>query len=383
MPRVQPGNGERPLRLTPEQERVVKASASGDLLVKGFPGSGKTLVIVHRAAKLFSLPARMGEEQITPVRIFSFNRMLTEWMKFLARHLGDTPPEIVTFHAWARKAIRELGTRSDDFESDAAVLLEAVKRKGGFPDAFKARHVLVDEAQDLPRDALRVLKMSATESFTVAADKAQNIYATGFTWSSVGIKVKGRVCSLDRSFRGTKQIALLAADLARCDPGLDPGEKEPHLDDLPDGPEPRIYFCSDFAASDRALKEAISSARDQHSGGTVAVLHARKRPTFPIARGNAGRILDKSNTDMISPGVIVSTIHNVKGLEFDTVIIKDVNDGILPYRDEDGNEDVETFRRLLYVAITRARRRVVLVCGHKPSRFVAELDASHYRRFDK
>ena len=56
------------------------------------------------------------------------------------------------------------------------------------------------------------------------------------------------------------------------------------------------------------------------------------------------------------------TIHAAKGLEFDTVFVAGLEDGILPHSRslEDNGGDVEEERRLFYVAITRAERRLVL-----------------------
>jgi superfamily I DNA/RNA helicase len=78
--------------------------------------------------------------------------------------------------------------------------------------------------------------------------------------------------------------------------------------------------------------------------------------------------------------VCVSTIHGAKGLEWDSVIVTGMNEGRIPGRG--GNEDEE--RRLFYVAITRARERLILTSHgigasldgrpefHKPSRFLSE-----------
>lgn len=49
-------------------------------------------------------------------------------------------------------------------------------------------------------------------------------------------------------------------------------------------------------------------------------------------------------------GVVLSTIHGVKGMEFDTVFIINTVDGVIPYKDNDLEEE----RRLFYVGITRA-----------------------------
>ena len=70
-------------------------------------------------------------------------------------------------------------------------------------------------------------------------------------------------------------------------------------------------------------------------------------------------------------GVHLLTLHRAKGLEFDAVFLPRVDEGELPYK----RADVDEERRLLYVGITRARRHLVLSWVGKPSRFLRELGA--------
>jgi len=89
--------------------------------------------------------------------------------------------------------------------------------------------------------------------------------------------------------------------------------------------------------------------------------------------------------------VTVMTIHAAKGLEFDTVFLAGWEEGVFPSQralDEGGLASLEEERRLAYVAITRARRRCVILHAANrriygqwtssiPSRFVGELPAEH------
>ncbi len=79
-------------------------------------------------------------------------------------------------------------------------------------------------------------------------------------------------------------------------------------------------------------------------------------------------------------GVTLSTVHRVKGMEWEAVIVYGATAGILPHRLAD---DVEEERRILHVAITRGRERVeVLADRRRPSPFLAELDGRAPRRPD-
>lgn len=59
-------------------------------------------------------------------------------------------------------------------------------------------------------------------------------------------------------------------------------------------------------------------------------------------------------------GVTVSTLHGVKGMEYDTVYILDVNEGVIPYHKAVLEADLEEERRMLYVGMTRARKELHL-----------------------
>ena len=68
------------------------------------------------------------------------------------------------------------------------------------------------------------------------------------------------------------------------------------------------------------------------------------------------------------------TIHIAKGLEFDSVFIIGCNEGTLPHeRSLVSPEQIEEERRLMYVAMTRARERLYILFHAFPSRFLQEI----------
>ncbi len=76
----------------------------------------------------------------------------------------------------------------------------------------------------------------------------------------------------------------------------------------------------------------------------------------------------EQNNPPTLPGVVLSTLHAAKGLEWDHVFLVGVNDGVLPM-----GGDLEEERRLFYVGLTRAKRQVHVSTSGEPSPFLAGL----------
>ncbi|MFR5967408.1 MAG: ATP-dependent helicase [Oscillospiraceae bacterium] len=94
-------------------------------------------------------------------------------------------------------------------------------------------------------------------------------------------------------------------------------------------------------------------------------------------------LFSNSDADTGRDAVKLMTIHAAKGLEFPYVFLCCLNEGILPSKKTDSPEGMEEERRLAFVALTRARRGLVLSDsegrGHDgapryPSRFLLEID---------
>ena len=93
-------------------------------------------------------------------------------------------------------------------------------------------------------------------------------------------------------------------------------------------------------------------------------------------------------------GVTLITMHNTKGLEFDSVYIVGMENEIFPSRlDESTAEDIEEERRICYVAMTRAKKNLCLFCASSrlkwgsmqaetPSMFLKEINEDHIDEID-
>ena len=94
-----------------------------------------------------------------------------------------------------------------------------------------------------------------------------------------------------------------------------------------------------------------------------------------------GEILKEQNCKKnAAEGVNLMTMHAAKGLEFDTVFVIEADEGSSPYKKAVTDEEIEEERRLFYVAMTRAKRKLIISYVKEkngkdmtPSRFVSEL----------
>ena len=97
--------------------------------------------------------------------------------------------------------------------------------------------------------------------------------------------------------------------------------------------------------------------------------------------------VDKEDRQKAEPRAMMMTLHSAKGLEFPTVILAGLEEGLFPHsRSRDDEAELEEERRLCYVGITRARKQLVLTSAARrrvfgeyqntePSRFIDEIPA--------
>ncbi len=260
------------------------------------------------------------------------------------------------------------------------------------PDRDKVDHILVDETQDLQQVQLLLLAHSFRKTLTVVADEAQKIYRTTFSFASVSLHFdSGNVRSLDLSFRSTRQILALAHPLL---PAADAASVTAHP---AEGPIPVLYVCPDAEQEEAVILHLTAAIARAAQHKTVGLL-ARTWPELDRIQsgllnrhGIAAEPLRKRDGSAFTPGVKLTTFHSAKGLEFDTVLLTHLNDGVLPldptqYHAEMSPVDYAEFlsfeRKLLYVAMTRARHALAMTCSGAPSRFLQELDPTAYEIVD-
>lgn len=372
-----------------EQESLAKTLGAGHRVIRGVAGSGKTLVLTYRARLLAENFPRHK------VLVTCFNRSLAGSLK---RQLDLRNVHVLTIDhllADVRRAaglprIEHDGTDLRQRAHEVLSLLDA--GDGSLP---KYDHVLVDEAQDFPTDALQFvvrLLQDGSDSLLVVADAAQNIYRNSFTWKAAGIQAAGRTRVLDRSYRNTREILdyahtfLLGGGDLRTDDGSGAEDETviipPKTSDR-SGPLPLFLLCDtpqqevlEIGRRCRALiNEGVtpgeigilygsSNAADFHWPAAISKLF--KQENLPLFWVTDPTTQNKDHFGSDASKITLSTIYSAKGFEFRHVFL-------CGYLDDRTPLQARLNRRLIYVGMTRATHELVLTAsGNHP--YIADLE---------
>ena len=240
---------------------------------------------------------------------------------------------------------------------------------------------------------MRVLKALSKKSITIAADFAQKIYSTTFTWKEVGVDISGNSSkSLTKSFRSTKQIVALAESLIETNRNAPDSADEYTNAVLPelDGPLPILYeFDSSFDKKTMLVERLKNLSKKDITVGIMCrtVEHVNVMTRLLRNAGISFEIIQKNREwSLLKSGIKVVKTHSSKGLEFDVVIIPNLEDNVYPYEpfniEDDQLETVlERERKILYVAMTRARKALIMFCNLSiSSRFISEFKEELYEK---
>ena len=279
------------------------------------------------------------------------------------------------------------GKEIDDAYRDAATLL--AEDRGGL--AYTA--AIVDEAQDLGPQAYRLIRALVPEGpndLFIVGDGHQRIYGRSrVVLGRCGIRIVGRSHKLKLNYRTTEETRSWAVrlldgrEIDDLDGGLD---DQKGFKSLTHGPSPQVIV---FASAEqqanfivRWLGDLSGRGESLRSTCIVARTGAERESVGQAIEeaGLSGVVLEQDFPDDASDDAVrLATMHRVKGLEFDRVIMASVNEGLVPlskairgHADDGAREWAETEERaLVYVAATRARKELLILGHGAPSSFVS------------
>ena len=298
-----------------------------------------------------------------------------------------------------RILLNDAGLReSVDAMRDCRHILEG----SGERSPYKA--VVVDEAQDMGMQAFKLIRAllepdDDNPCLFIVGDAHQRIYKQKVVLSHCGINIRGRARKLRINYRTTDENRLWAVGLLK---GISFDDLDGGTDDLKGyrsllhGSYPRVIsnetFERDVDAVEAYLREGIREHGGEPDPETLAAtclvtrttelleqyesaLSAKGIPTYRVKRTRPD--------DRSVPGLRLATMHRVKGIEFDTVIVAGVNQGVVPLEHRGAGtatadpvvrkENEIHERSLLYVAATRAKKEALITSFGQESPFLQKV----------
>lgn len=241
---------------------------------------------------------------------------------------------------------------------DLAALAYLYKRIKETEVIQEASHIVIDEAQDFGMMVYGSLKYCMSKcTFTIMGDVSQNIYFDyGLTdWEELKELMlpegSGYFGLLKKSYRNTVEISNFAIGILQH--GSFPIYPVEPI--IRHGDEVRIMECSDEEQMIADAADVILQWQEnQHE--TIAVICKEECDVIRIS-GGLGKIVKlrkfDAETEAFGSGVMVLPIEYAKGLEFDAVLLFDVNNTNYPA--------VDGYAKLLYVAATRALHQLTVL----------------------
>ncbi|MEP2775833.1 MAG: 3'-5' exonuclease [Luteolibacter sp.] len=369
-----------------QQEQLARNLGKGHRVIHGVAGSGKTLILGYRCVQL-------ADSLALPVLVLCYNVSLAARLKHFIEAKGlSEKVHVRGFHEWCGEMLRayhvvEIEGDAPLWERQVESVIEGVEN--GFIPRAQYGAVMIDEGHDFEPQWLKLVVQMvdpATDSFLLLYDDAQSIYrkknGLGFSLSSVGVKAAGRTTILRLNYRNSREILKFAYDFAKGSLGATTADEdhipliEPESAGI-SGAKPAFKMLERFADECDYAIRCVNSWLDRGvpaneiavicfnkwQGDAVASLLAKQRITHLWTGAPGG----KKSYDPSAEKITVITAQSSKGLEFQSVIV--LGTGSL----KDDEEATSDQTRLLYVAMTRAKRQLA-VSASSENRYTRRLE---------
>ncbi len=327
-----------------EQLGVYETPIDTSLFVVGPPGSGKTVLAVHRSQILANAD--------NTVILITYNRMLRR----LVAQLTEERVQAQTMHKFVSASYPTQANTSvpqtEAYSYDWHKMLAKLKHRGVTPQPI---HVIVDEGQDLPTGFFQYLREFVANTVTVFADEDQAVTVERSTL--LDIKKAARLDDpvlLRINHRNTPEIARVA-EYFHVGHTPVPEVQRPRSGELP-----RVVLYDDEDDATRRIANWYKAR-----GGRVGVavvhnttgefVHSRLRTQLAGQRVEfyTSEKKNEDAIDLVGSGVTVLNVRSIKGQEFDSVFVMEIDELLLQMN--------EVNKRKMYMLCARARDNLILM----------------------
>jgi hypothetical protein len=361
------------------QSRAALRLKKGHQVIKGPPGSGKTLLLVHRCCHLLRF-----DPSVKQILFVCYNIALVNYLRALVQEKGFTVGHTLKVCHFF-ELCGEIVGRPVYFENQEEEYYDSLVRESlamllkgiGGTSTFDA--LFIDEGQDFSslmiQTLLELLKPGG--DMVIALDPVQDLYRRKVSWKSLGVRAAGRTRTLKTVYRTTRALA----EFSSCFIGKHFANKDPKFfppDHAIQGEPPLLKQFGSMAEIEAFLVKDILEriGSGEYHPSEIAVIYDDKvygQERFgydnrALPMRILGRIKEagapiswvsqdvraKTAYDINANSVSLISIHSAKGLEFDLVYLLGM-DRIIPK-----TSHPKRLTALVYVGITRARFRLII-----------------------
>ena len=351
--------------LNKDQDEALALPVEGQHLIVGGPGTGKSVVALLRAKRL----AENSKAYLTLV----YNHLLNH----SNRHLFGSEKifSSKTWFSWFCSYFKKrLSTNDVPMKEQYLIDWEAVEQQVRSLDNIENqsdKFLVIDEGQDMPPGFYQTLLELGFENFYVAADQNQQIHpekcSSRQDIEDALVIEPGDTLELKTNYRNTHPIALLAQHFYPADPA----SPRPDLPDRkPTATTPELWTY-DPANTDAltSIANNILQLSDRNPRKLIGIItpNNQVRKKFCSALNQANPKLDnekppiqtfvsghQESPDFGQGGILIINAQSCKGLEFDTVILADIDQ-------HQPKHDTYALKARFYVMVARAREQVMLL----------------------
>ncbi|AIZ65470.1 helicase (plasmid) [Hymenobacter sp. DG25B] len=250
------------------------------------------------------------------------------------------------FYRWMGKPeLLKLDHRLHLEYADVFALIYLRLRLEGITAYDQVKHLLVDEMQDYTPVQYAVLSRLFSCRKTILGDVSQTVnpYSASSAETIERVFPQADVVKLYRSYRSTIEITAFAQRITP-NPHILPLERH--------GQEPVLVPCHSQEEEQETIKQLISAFQSSgnHSLGIICKTLRQASQAYQALQAPGVHLLTEESTTF-KEGVIITSAHLAKGLEFDEVIV--------PFASA-RHYKTEVDRSMLYVACTRAMHQLTL-----------------------
>jgi DNA helicase IV len=344
-----------------EQIPIINLALTRTYVVTGGPGTGKTVMAIHRAAKW---KAEQDAETNGKIKFLVFNKPLMRYLKQALIEANLPEASAQNWHPWFYKFYRDrIGTNvpeiskyNPNWELVTPQLLPVLQAAGPLFD-----HLILDESQDLPKELLCLLKHACRHA-TVFADERQSLSRTGSSIADITNAFDAGAARyfLNRNYRNTQEVADLAQLFYTGDTTDLPARP------LKRGDKPKLIKVASFENAVKLITTYGDNNPEQNIGVLLPDFNLRQKYFDEIKKSvetvsvQQYDTRDDNNFDFDADGIKLLTFNTMKGLEFDAVFMPEIDNAFFQI---DSREHLNN----AYVSMTRAKDKLYLIYSDSAS----------------